>query len=293
MLRIAALAALALTAGCLTAGYSGSAPSRRAGVRPAPAPPPGVAGPHSAIRVDVAGAGGLPVLFVHGNGGNRGQWAAQLAHLGPSRRAAALDLSGMGDSELRPGSAISVEGFAEDVEAVADALGFARYVVVGHSYGGAVVAACAGRRPDRIAGVVFADSAGDLHRTPDAELEPLRKGLRGDFRRFTEKWFESILAGARPETRELVLQSLRRTSPDVFVAATEALYRFDLDGALARYRGPRLSISSMLFASPLAIHRTVPGLPVRKIEGASHWLMMDRPAEFDRELDLFLSALRP
>ncbi|MEO8430989.1 MAG: alpha/beta hydrolase [Acidobacteriota bacterium] len=281
------------------AGAAGLAAAACAAYRAAPATPSAstlpdrVAGPHGTIRFD-AGDGdprSLPVLFVHGNGGNRGQWAAQMASRKGVRRAAALDLSGMGDSESAPGAEVSVEGYAADVEAVADALGYGRYVVVGHSYGGAVVAACAGRRPDRIAGVVFADSAGDLHRTPEAGLEPLRRGLRTDFRRFTDKWFEGILAGSRPETHELVLQSLHRSSPDVFIAATEALYRFDLDAALSRYPGPRLSLSSMLFANPVAIHRTVPGVPVRRIENASHWLMMDRPEEFDRELDAFLAGL--
>ncbi|HEY6146603.1 MAG TPA: alpha/beta fold hydrolase, partial [Thermoanaerobaculia bacterium] len=188
---------------------SGSRPPAKSS---APAPRGWIRGPHGLLRVDQAGSGGLPILFVHGNGGNRSQWAEQLAHFSPSRAAAALDLSGMGDSELDAGGGpIRVEGYAADVEAAADALGYKRYVLVGHSYGGAVVAACAGRRPDRVAGVVFADCAGDLHATPPEQIEPLKSGLAADFRRFTDKWFEGILVGARPETRAAVLDSLHRT----------------------------------------------------------------------------------
>jgi pimeloyl-ACP methyl ester carboxylesterase len=243
------------------------------------------------LRVDDVGHGGLPLLFVHGNGGNRSQWAEQLAHFSASRGVAALDLSGMGDSELLPGGAIRVEGFAADVEAAADALGFGRYVLVGHSYGGAVVAACAGRRPDRVAAVVFADCAGDLHATPPEQIEPLKRGLEADFRKFTDKWFEGILVGSLPETRAAVLDSLHRTPREVFSGATDALYAFRLDESLARYRGPMLSISSILFANPVAIHRTRKDVPVRRIEGASHWLMMDRPQEFDRLLEDFLKTI--
>ena len=184
------------------------------------------------LRVDAAGRGGLPILFVHGNGGNRSQWAEQLAHFSPSRAVAALDLSGMGDSELLPGGTIRVEGFAADVEAAADALGFERYVLVGHSYGGAVVAACAGRRPDRIAAVVFADCAGDLHATPPEQIpSQLSLSLEADFRKFTDKWFEGILVGSLPETRAAVLDSLHRTPREVFSGATDALYAFRLDEA--------------------------------------------------------------
>jgi pimeloyl-ACP methyl ester carboxylesterase len=277
-----ALLSLSLGVACAVRAAPGAAPASREWIP----------GPRGRIRVDDGGEGrGVPVVFVHGNGGNRTQWAATLAHLRRSRRAIAFDLAGMGDSELSPGEPISVEGFARDVEAVADAAGLSRFVLVGHSYGGAVIAAYAGMRPNRLAGLVFADSAGDLHDTPDATLEPLRRGLRDDYGGFTEKWFESILTGARPETREAVLTSLRRTRPEVFIGATEAAYRFHLDAALARYRGPRLSIASWLFGNPVAIHRTTPDMPVRHMEGVSHWLMMDRPEEFDRHLDDFLAKL--
>ena len=259
---------------------------------PGAAPLRTVRGPHGVLRVDEAGAGGLPILFVHGNGGNRSQWSEQLAHFSASRAVAALDLSGMGDSEIAAGTTIRVEGFAADVEAVADALGYRRYVLVGHSYGGAVVAACAGRRPSRIAAVVFADCAGDLHATPREQLEPMERGLQADYRRFTDKWFEGILAGATPETRAAVLDSLHRTPEDVFLGATRALYAFRLDESLARFHGPMLSISSILFANPVAIHRTRRDVPVRRIEGASHWLMMDRPREFDGLLEEFLKTVR-
>ncbi len=129
------------------------------------------------------------------------------------------------------------------------------------SYGGAVVAAYAGRQPDRVGGLVFADCAGDLHRTPAESLEPMRRGLREDYAGFTRKWFEGILAGALPGTRASVLDALARTRPEVFVGATEALYRFDMNAALARYDGPRLSIASMLFDNPVAIHKTPPPRP--------------------------------
>src|SRR5262249_33301604 len=151
----AAAAALFLAAACAPSSppAGAAAPSRW------------VPGPRGRIRVadgGGAGAGGrkasaLPVLFVHGNSGNRTQWKAQLEHLRPTRRAAALDLHGMGESEKAPDGVYSVESFAADVAAAADALGLKRFVLVGHSYGGYVVSAYAGKHPDRLAGLVFAD----------------------------------------------------------------------------------------------------------------------------------------
>ena len=281
--RLALLAAAA--AGC----------AHRAAV---PAPPvSSVAGPAGRIAVDDGGGDGrpghpAPVLFVHGNGANKTQWAAQLAHLRPTRRAAALDLRGMGSSATAADGDYSVEAFASDVAAVADALALPRFVLVGHSFGGAVVCAYAGRHPERLAGLVFADVAGDLTATPSANVEVLNRGLASEtYAAFTDGWFDDILKGAAPATREAVLRSLHATQREVFTGATLGLYSFRLADALARYAGPRLSIASFLAESPVAIHKTVAGVPVRVIAGASHWLMMDKPEAFDRDLDEFLAGL--
>lgn len=39
-----------------------------------------VQGPAGTLHVDDGGTGGVPVVFVHGYGGNSEQWSAQLAH---------------------------------------------------------------------------------------------------------------------------------------------------------------------------------------------------------------------
>src|SRR5438067_12275374 len=57
-----------------------------------------VATPNGAIFIDDGGQGGLPVVFIHGNGADSSNWAAQLARLRTSRRAVAVDLPGMGNS---------------------------------------------------------------------------------------------------------------------------------------------------------------------------------------------------
>lgn len=274
----------------------GCAPPRSAPT-PSPASSPSapvssVQGPAGSLSVDDGGRGGLPVLLVHGNGSNKSQWGEQLAHLRATRRAAALDLRGMGQSAPAADGDYSVEAFAADVAAVADALKFSRFVLVGHSFGGAVVGAYAGCHPERLAGLVFADVAGDLSGTPGDQIEGLRRGLDpANYVPFTDAWFDTVLAGAADSTRAAVLASLHATPREVFVGATLGLYSFHLKEALARYAGPTLSVTSYLAENPLAIHRSIPRVPVRVIAGASHWLMMDKPEQFDRILDEFLAGL--
>jgi len=54
--------------------------------------------PRCARPVWQGGAGGVPVLFVHGLARNRAAWAAHVAHLRPGRRAIAIDLHGFCES---------------------------------------------------------------------------------------------------------------------------------------------------------------------------------------------------
>jgi len=258
--------------------------------------PPGsrwIEGPQGRLRVDDGGRGGIPVLFVHGNGGNRTQWNATLDHLRTTRRAVAFDLRGMGESDPAGDADYSVAGFSKDVAAVAGALGLGRFVLVGHSFGGAVVADYVGRHPDRLAGLVFADVAGDIRDTPAKALAALRDGLLPEhYEDFTRRWFQGILAGGTDATKRAVLRSLAGTRPDVFTAAPMGLYTFDPVSALAPYRGPRLHIASFLADNPAAIHRAFADMPVEIIRGASHWLMLDCPDAFNRALDAFLASLK-
>jgi pimeloyl-ACP methyl ester carboxylesterase len=74
------------------------------------------------------------------------------------RPSVALDLPGFGASDLpvRP----RISAYAEDVLAVVDELGLERFVLVGHSLGGAVATAVAERVPTRTAALVLLAPAG-------------------------------------------------------------------------------------------------------------------------------------
>jgi pimeloyl-ACP methyl ester carboxylesterase len=97
----------------------------------------------------------LPVLLVHGAWHGAWCFAALQAEL--DRRAVpsyAIDLPGHGASSLPLGD---LHGDAEHVAAAIDALtaGGGQVVLVGHSYGGAVVTQAAAWRTDRIAQLVY------------------------------------------------------------------------------------------------------------------------------------------
>ena len=96
--------------------------------------------------------GGRPLMFFHGTPGAR--LLARTAHETAWRldvRLIAPERPGFGYSDFQPGRRIAA--WPDDVLALADALGLARFAVVGVSGGGPHALACARRLPDRV-GVV-------------------------------------------------------------------------------------------------------------------------------------------
>jgi len=105
------------------------------------------------------GAGdGLPILCLHGLTRNArdfeevAPWLAGLGH-----RVIAADTRGRGRSAWDPAADYHLPTYAADVEALLDAAGIGRAILLGTSMGGLIAMALAIRAPDRIAGAIVND----------------------------------------------------------------------------------------------------------------------------------------
>ncbi|MGD1148726.1 MAG: alpha/beta hydrolase [Thermoanaerobaculaceae bacterium] len=287
---IAATAAAAAVAGAGDAAGAGSG-----GALPPGAPRlMWIQGPSGQLRVEDGGSGGIPVVFVHGLAGDHSVWAAQLAHLRRSRRAVALDLHGMGESAPSAVGDYSIGSFAGDVAAVVDGLHLGRVVLVGHSMGGHVIAAVAAAHPAMVAGLLFDDPAGDLSKVPREEIEKqwLAKMEPGSYDAYVTSWFGGMLSAATPQVREQVMAGLKRTPRAVVAAAARAVAFNEPIPAIAGFPGPMLTIVTPENEVPVSLHKLAPGLPAKVIAGTSHWIMMDKPDEFDAAMDGFLAGVK-
>ena len=251
-----------------------------------------VEGPQGPLFFDDGGAGGTPVLLVHSAAGSTTQWAAQFAHLRGTRRAVALDVRGHGRSGPPRDGSYAMAGMAADVVSVADSLGIRRFVLVAHSLGAAVAIAAAAQAPGRVAGLLLLDPASDARTMPREAAAGILAALRSDaWQRTAEAHWLAQLEGARPEVTAAVLSDLRATRREALTGPLEALLSFDPVTPLRAFRGPRLSVITHLNDRPDALHALVPGLPVDRIEGTSHWLQLDAPEAVNAVLDRFLASI--
>jgi pimeloyl-ACP methyl ester carboxylesterase len=100
---------------------------------------------------------GAPFLLVHGLASNARLWDGVGAHLAADgHRVVAVDLRGHGRSDRGDGD-FGHAAVADDLVAVADALGLDRPVLAGQSWGGNVVVHAAARHPDRWRAVAAVD----------------------------------------------------------------------------------------------------------------------------------------
>jgi pimeloyl-ACP methyl ester carboxylesterase len=101
-----------------------------------------------------------PVLCLPHLTGHKGSFDGLAAALAPRCNVYALDLRGRGDSD-RPAAGYGFAGHAQDIEAVADALGLPDFAVVGHSFGATAAVYLASIRPARVTALALLDGGAD------------------------------------------------------------------------------------------------------------------------------------
>jgi len=259
-----------------------------------------------------AGEGGRPVLLVHGFTADSREVAGALGSLaGLGWHAVAPDLRGHGRSD-RPTDpdAYSLELMAADVVALADALGWDRFALVGHSMGGAVAQLVALTQPDRLTGLVLAST---FHGpVPGITMELVELG-RWVVREAGMAGLADAMAARRAESPESVaaferLQEalpgyaeesrarLEATSPDMWMAlAPRFVSQVDRLDRLGKIVVPTAVVVGGLDTTMLEdcrrIAATIPGATLAVIPDAGHVPQLERPDAWWAALSGFLGSL--
>jgi pyruvate dehydrogenase E2 component (dihydrolipoamide acetyltransferase) len=149
--------------------------------------------------------GGEPVVLVHGFGGDKNSWLFVQQPLAEDRAVIALDLPGHGASDKDVGDG-SLDTLAGVVTGFLDATGIGRAHLVGHSLGGAVIAAAAKAAPDKVASLTLLAPAGYGEQ---ADAEYLRAFAAATSRRELKPLLGRLFADESLVTRQLVYDLLR------------------------------------------------------------------------------------
>ena len=160
------------------------------------------------IRYLVLGEGdGVPIVFIHGFGGDLNNWQFNQEVLAAGRATYALDLPGHGGSTKDLGGVpVEVSALAGAALDFMDAKGIAQAHLVGHSLGGAIALDLALDHRDRVASVTAICSAGLGREINMAYIEGFMAAKR---RKQLQPVLEMLVADPQMVSREMIEDVLK------------------------------------------------------------------------------------
>ena len=214
-------------------------------------------------------------VFLHGFGGQAAQWQYQLQQFSLENRVIALDMRGHGLSDAPP-SGYSMDQVIADLETALTLLKVKRkFVLVGHSFGGAWATEYAIKNPDRVERLVLIATAGEF------ELRPLF--------RFALNFPNWLLRLVGPFTRS-------------WLSARPTVLKQIYHRALSKWSGwehfeclevPTLVIRGdrdAVFQKPMfaRVTESIPEAEEADIGASGHMVMLERREAVDRAIERFL-----
>ncbi len=238
------------------------------------------------------GARGPPLVLVHGAGGTHRHWPASLRNL-PGRRVLSVDLPGHGQAP--PPGETTIEGYAQALLAMLDALGIERAVLAGHSMGGAIALTTAFDAPGRLAGLFLVGTGARLRVAPailEASADPARfdEVARG----LTSFAFGP---GASEPLRAEHARSLAALPRGILHGDFAACDRFDAMARIDSVRAPAFvvvgredQLTPPKYSVFLRAH--LPGDGMLEVPGAGHMVALEAPDEVTAAAASFLDRIR-
>lgn len=254
------------------------------------------------------------MVLLHGLRGYSGTWRNLASALADRWRMIAFDARGRGESDWDPERNYYTDAYLNDLEAVVDALGLDRFVLVGHSMGGTTSYCYAARHPKRLLGLVVEDitagssvsGAGFERIVAEMAALPTRFAGWTEARAYWRKLRPNVSDAA---IEERLFESMR---PDY---AGAVAWRYDAEGiaatrvnpdparivdlhpVIAAIRTPTLvirggrsdfcnldKVRELESANPVLTHASV--------ANASHYVHDDAPESFMRLVEGFLAGLK-
>jgi pimeloyl-ACP methyl ester carboxylesterase len=273
-------------------------------VAPAPRPTPATASLDMAasrfasyggyrVHYKSLGSGRQGIVFVHGLACDLTSWRFQVPALARARLVL-LDLPGHGQSDKPERLEYSMRFHALALETVLREAGVDRAVLVGHSMGTPIVREFYRMYPQRTAALVAVDGALRAMITEPAAIERFIAPYRGpDFLSRLEKFADSMLpAAGAPAWRDELRRTMLSTPKPVVVRSMEGM----LDPAVWKEDPVGVPLLSVVAKNPFwsaeyeaYVRALGPDVDYRVVEGAGHFLMLEKPDTFNAILSDFLT----
>jgi proline iminopeptidase len=269
--------------------------------------------PGGKIYYEVTGGGsGTPLIVVNGGPGFDHTYlhvASAWDTLGKNRRVIFYDQRGDGRSgPHKPGQSCTLADQIADLEALRAHLGFEKWDMLGHSWGGYLSMAYSARHPERIAHLMIVDSAAPkwadtlfLFAQIFPEITERRNGYTfademGDKAASDASirdYLTMLFYSAEKRDAFVAQMSSGAYSKPVSQAVLSDLPRFDLNPEIAKFKFPVMVVTGRydINVAPLVaykIHQAIPGSRFLVFEKSGHIPFYEEPEAFVHAAEEFL-----
>jgi 3-oxoadipate enol-lactonase len=254
-------------------------------------------GPHPHIAVDIAGSGPL-LLFLHGIGGNRGNWRDQLPVFAEHFTTAAWDARGYGASD--DGGPLEFGDLSADLLRVIDGLEVDRAHLCGLSMGGRIAMDFHDRHRERVASLTLCDTQPGLgNMAPEKRREFIRLRqeplLAGKTPRDIAPRVARSLVSPRavPGAYERLIESMSALHKDAYLKTIEASFLYPRLPDLESVRVPtHIVVGADDTLTPPEVSRAmaarIAGSRLTVIPDAGHLSNLEQPRAFNAAVLGFL-----
>jgi proline iminopeptidase len=269
------------------------------------------------LFVEVVGHG-QPLLLMHGGPGADHWSLTSFRKLADRFTLVFYDHRCNGRSTGFPVTSMTWANLTADADALREQLGFDRWAVLGHSFGGHVALEYALRYPDRLSQLVLVDTGGDAHWSAEHAPRLVAERYGPDKAKLVRRWFHGefppddmfkILMKLgpiyNPHTNlvDFVLEAFRargsKLQPETFVYASRTLLPgWSVMDRLGEIAVPTLVLAGVDdFVFPPDCQRElaagIPGSRLRLIERAGHNPHDEQTAEVMTAIRQFMPAAAP
>ncbi len=246
---------------------------------------------------------GLPLVFLHAFPFNRAMWEPQLKGLADRFRVITVDLRGHGESDA-PLWRYTLELFADDVKGLLDHLAIQQTVLVGLSMGGYLSFAFYRKYPDRIKGLVLADTRAEADKpeTKAWRFHLAQRVYKEGAKAVADEMLPKLLCPASNRTKPALVEQAHRiiTSTQVSGIVGDLMAiaeRPDSVALLKEITCPTLVLvgEEDVLTTPeenKRIAEAVRGAKFQTIPSAGHMSNMEQPEVFNQAVASFLETIR-
>lgn len=245
-----------------------------------------------------AGSGSQTLVLVHGWTCDDSSWSGQVPALTSKYRVLTLDLPGHGRSGKIDAARFSMDLFARAVEAVRAEAGAERIVLVGHSMGTPVIRQYARLYPQHVAALVVVDGVVVLGAPPSPGAQPAQAPvpdrMRGpDGPKNREAMIRGMFTPATPAALQDHVLKMMLAAPEATaygaMVATFDPKNWTSDVMTMPVLG--LFADKSALGNPDATRKVFTSYEHHEIPGTGHFLMMEKPREFNALLTAFVDKL--